>query len=166
MSYQTDPLTKCLIIYITHIRALTPVYALMWYQTALLTECLITHITCISALILMYALMFKPKCSVDWMPYYTYHTYKGAHPYVRIDVLTNCSVDWMPYYIHHKYKAVHQYVCVHVLSDCSVDWMPYYTIHMNMEAHPYVYHKNIRIQHCVEEVVHSVCPGKITKFKH
>jgi hypothetical protein len=31
---------------------------------------------------------------------------------------------------------------------------------MNMDAHPYVYHRNICIQHCVCELVHSEYPGK------
>ena len=44
--------------------------------------------------------------------------------------------------------------------------MTYYTLHMNIDAHPYVYHRNIRFQHCVPEVVHSEDPVKNTKFKH
>jgi len=51
------PLTECLITHITHVRALTHMYALMCYQIALVTECLITHITPIRALTSMYALM-------------------------------------------------------------------------------------------------------------
>ena len=44
--------------------------------------------------------------------------------------------------------------------------MPYYTLHMNMDSHPSVYHRNICIQHCVCEVVHSEYPGKNAKVKH
>jgi len=44
--------------------------------------------------------------------------------------------------------------------------MLYYTLHINMDAQPYADHRNICIQHCVLEVVHSEYPGKNTKFKH
>jgi len=43
--------------------------------------------------------------------------------------------------------------------------MPSYTLHMNLEAHPYVYHRNIRIQHCVHAVVHLPYPGKKPRLK-
>jgi hypothetical protein len=66
----------------------------------------------------------------------------------------------MPYYTHHRYKGTHDYVCVYVLSDCSYDCMPYYILHINIDAHPYIYYRNVRIQHCVHEVLHSEYPGK------
>jgi hypothetical protein len=44
--------------------------------------------------------------------------------------------------------------------------MTYYILHRKMEAHPYVYHRNICIQHCVREVVHSDYPGKNTKDRY
>ena len=55
------------------------------------------------------------------MPHYTHHTYKGAHQYVSVDVLSYFSDKQMPYCTHHTYTGAHQYVCADVLSDCSDD---------------------------------------------
>jgi len=72
----------------------------------------------------------------------------------------------MPYYILHMNKDVHHYVCADVLSDSSYESMPYYTHHKHMDAHSYVYHRNIHIQHCVHDDVHSEDPVKNRKVKH
>ena len=49
------------------------------------------------------------------MPYYTHHKYKGAHHYVRVDVLLDSPFDWILSYTHHKYKDAHHYVAADVL---------------------------------------------------
>jgi hypothetical protein len=38
--------------------------------------------------------------------------------------------------------------------------MPYYRHHMYKGAYDHLYHRNICIQHCVREIVHSDYPGK------
>jgi hypothetical protein len=43
--------------------------------------------------------------------------------------------------------------------------MLYYTHHRHTDADYYVYHRNICIQHCVHEVVHSKYPDKTQRLK-
>jgi hypothetical protein len=94
MSCKTNLSNECFVTCFTAIRALTSMYVCMLYQTTLVTECLITHIKNIWALTSMYALM-SLDLSVDRMPYYTHHKYKGHHHCVCVDVLSDQSVDWM-----------------------------------------------------------------------
>ena len=96
------------------------------------------------------------------MPYDTFHKQTGAHHDVFFDVLSDCPFDGMHYYTFHKHTGAHHYVFFDVLLDCSVDRMPYYKFHKHMVAHPDVYQRNIRIQHCVHEAVHSNSPVKNT----
>ena len=131
MCYQCAVFNERLITHFTRIRALTTTYALMCYQCAVCNECFITHITSITALTTM--------C---------------------VYVLSDSSLDWRSSYTLHKYKNTHHHGCLDVLSDSSYDCMPCYTLHMHMDAQPYVYHRNICIQHCVHDAVHSDYPGK------
>jgi hypothetical protein len=99
------------------------------------------------------------------MPYYTLHRHKGIHHYVHVGVLSDSSFYRMSYYTLHRHMGTHPYVH-DVLADCSFYRMPCYTLHMNVDAHTPECHRNIYIQHCVHEVVHSEYPSKNIKVKN
>jgi len=69
------------------------------------------------------------------LPYYIFHSDKGAHHCVCFYVLSYYSCHYMPYYTHHKHNGANHCVCVCALPDYSFDGMPYYTHHKNQGAH-------------------------------
>jgi len=59
-------------------------------------------------------------------------TFPDYYHYTIVDVLPEHTLNWMPCYTEHKYKGAHQYACVYVSSAGPVDWMPNHILHRNM----------------------------------
>ena len=87
MNIQTALLTEYLITYITNIRALTIMHAIMCYQIPLLLN---AYFTALWALITVYVFVVY-QITHDCMPYYTHHKHKGTHHYACNDVLSDSS---------------------------------------------------------------------------
>jgi hypothetical protein len=76
---------------------------------------------------------------LNWMCFYTHHSYMDAPQYAYIDVSSNYLLNSMFSYTNHSYMDAPQYVYIDVSSNYLLNSMFSYTNHSYMDAPQYVY---------------------------